>query len=93
MNIPTGASLVNAILCILIIIASIYIITKHKPGIKLVLYGTIGCSAIVLYHIVTTPQVYDVPFSDATELMALLICISSLLGGYYVETASKPQEE
>jgi uncharacterized MnhB-related membrane protein len=90
-NIPTGASLVNAILCILVIAASIYILRKFKPAIKLVLYGTMGCAAIVLYHILTTPSVYDVPFSDATELMALLICISSLLAGYYIEVSKPPE--
>lgn len=90
-NIPTGTSLINAVLCILIITASIYILRKFKPQIKFVMYGTMGCASIVLYHIVTTPPVYDIPFSDAAELMALLICISSLLAGYYIEVARPPE--
>jgi hypothetical protein len=88
-NIPSGVGLISTILCILIIVGAAYTLKTYKPKIKLVLGGTIGCAAIVLWHLVTTPPMYEIGFGQATELMALLICITSLLGGYYLEVARK----
>jgi len=88
-NIPSGISAINAILCVLIIAGSVYVLRKLKPEIKAVMYGTIGMISVVLYHIMTTPPMYEVMFSEAAELMALLICVISLLGGYYLEVVGK----